>query len=320
MALNLPQATFELLKSQPDSKFTVRQIAEWIFNQYPDECRLKQERSKATKYPLVTDNALIQQIAAEVSSQRPSIQKKYPQIKTTEGRPRKYYYDSIRNDIAELSAEEIVIDIDNKSNSFPNDKRSISEPDLYAKLSEYLFVELSVHTKRINEKRSKNNRGPKGNIWLYPDIVGMEDLSKDWQSEVKDCVRVYSDKKTKLWSFEVKLEITRSNIREYFFQTVSNSSWANFSYLVAAEIIGNDTLKELRILCGLHGIGFMKIDFNNPSESEILIPAKERNEIDWNTVNRLVEENTDFQEYIKLVKQFYQTGDARLKDWDYNQL
>ena len=46
----------------------------------------------------------------------------------------------------------------------------------------------------------------------------------------------YSDKRTKLWSFEAKLLINRSNVRECFFQAVSNSSWANFGYLVAAGV------------------------------------------------------------------------------------
>jgi hypothetical protein len=27
-------------------------------------------------------------------------------------------------------------------------------------------------------------------------------------------------------------------------------------------------------------------------------------------------ENKDFLEYVKQVKQFYQTGEARVKDWD----
>lgn len=41
-----------------------------------------------------------------------------------------------------------------------------------------------------------------------------------------------------LWSFEVKLLINRSNVRQCFFLSVSNSSWSNFSYLVDAEIEG----------------------------------------------------------------------------------
>ncbi len=110
--------------------------------------------------------------------------------------------------------------------------------------------------------------------------------------------------------------INRSNARECFFQTVPNSSWANFSYLVTAEIVGADTLKELRILSSLHGIGFIKLDYANPSESQILIPARERTEVDWDNINRLAEENRDFMDYIKTIRHFYQTGDIRQNDWD----
>jgi uncharacterized protein len=144
----------------------------------------------------------------------------------------------------------------------------------------------------------------------------MEDLGADWHREVRDCVNQYSDKRTKLWSFEAKLLINRSNVRECFFQAVSNSSWANFGYLVAAEIEGQDTLKELRMLFGAHGIGLIKLDAENPAESQVLIPARERDEIDWDMANRLATENRDFLDFVKLVKQFYQTGEARLGDWD----
>lgn len=95
-----------------------------------------------------------------------------------------------------------------------------------------------MYSKRIDEKRSSNTRGPNGYHGLYPDLVGMGDLGTDWHQEVKDCVNQYSVKRTKLWSFEVKLLINRSNVRECFFQSVSNSTWSDFDYLVAAEIIG----------------------------------------------------------------------------------
>ena len=51
---------------------------------------------------------------------------------------------------------------------------------------------------------------------------------------------------------------------------------------------------------------------SSPSESQVLIPARKRGEIDWDAANRLATENRDFLEYVKLVKQFYQTGEARL--------
>jgi hypothetical protein len=173
-----------------------------------------------------------------------------------------------------------------------------------------------IYTKRIDEKKSANTQGPKGNKWLHPDVVGMEDLTADWHQEIKGVVKEYANKKTKLWSFEVKMLLNRSNVREAYFQAVSNSSWANFGYLAAAEIEGA-AMKELRMLFALHGIGLIRLDVENPAESEILIPARERIEVDWATCNRLTNENKDFLQFVKLVRQFHQTGDPRPKDWDH---
>lgn len=301
----------EFLQQNQKQKFTAREIASWIVQTYPGKCQQKQNRSTATIKPLDNETALLQQIIAEIGAQRPRLQKQHPEVKTTESRPRKYYFsdsnDSIEIDNAENHKTSTVL----KANNQPT-----KEHDLYPILSDFLWSELSIYTKCINEKRSRNSQGAGGNKWLYPDLVSMEDLSVDWHREIKDCVQQYASKKTRLWSFEVKMLINRSNIREAYYQAVSNSSWANFGYLVANEMEGADTLKELRILSSLHGIGFISLNAENPPESQILIPAKERNEVDWDTANRLTEENKDFLEYIKLIRQFYQTGEMRHTDWD----
>jgi len=309
MALNLTKAVLDCLNERPEEKLTARQIAEWIFETYPAECQAKKANSQGGY--INSDADLVQQLVAEISSRRPSLQKQYPKLKTTEGRPRKYYY-SEKSDVAEVAAAEgqAAVTVPEAA------AKSIGEHALYPMLSAYLWEEFGVYSKRIDEKRSSNKRGPNGNRWLYPDVVGMEDLGAEWHREVRDCVNQYSDKRTKLWSFEAKLLINRSNVRECFFQAVSNSSWANFGYLVAAEIEGQDTLKELRMLFGAHGIGLIKLDADNPAESQVLIPARERDEIDWDMANRLATENRDFLDFVKLVKQFYQTGEARAGDWD----
>lgn len=309
MALNLRQAVVGFLKDRAEQKFTARQIAEWLFETFPEECQEKRAKSQGDY--IKSDADLVQQLVAEISSQRPRLQKKHPELKTTEGRPRKYYY-SEKTDSAEVAAAESAVVVPTAD---MNDTK-VGEHAMYPLLSLYLWEEFGVYSKRIDEKRSSNKRGPNGNRWLYPDLVGMEDLGADWHQEVRDCVNQYSDKRTKLWSFEVKLLINRSNVRECFFQSVSNSSWSNFGYLVAAEIEGQDTLKELRMLFAAHGIGLIKLDADNPAESQVLIPARERDEIDWDMANRLATENRDFLDYVKLVKQFYQTGEARLADWD----
>ena len=305
MALNLANTVVELLQQNTEKKFTAREIANWIFETYPDECRQKQKRSTATVNPLDNETALLQQIVAEIGSQRPRLQKRHPGVKTTEGRARKYYY-------TEQSDADEVEDIEEKAIGI----QSIPlEHDLYPMLIEYLGAEHNLHSKRIDEKRSTNNRGPKGNEWLYPDLVALEDLASEWSNKVTECAKQYGDKKAKLWSFEVKRLINTSNVRSTFFQAVSNSSWANFGYLVAAEL-EEKAKKELRMLSSLHGIGFILLDTENPSESQIMIPAQERNDLDWESINRLTEANKDFSDYIEEISDFCLTGKTKKQDWD----
>ncbi len=306
--LKLATIVFTYLQKHPEQKFTAKEIADWVLLNYPKECEIKKNDSEN----LNNDVDLLRQIAAEISSLRPRLQKKYSTLKVTEERPRKYYY-SEKTDSEEVDAAENR-GISLSSNT--NKKSKLNEHALYPLLSMYLWKGLQVYTKRIDEKRSTNN-GLKGNFWLYPDVVGFEDLSRDWCQDIKNCVNHYSDKRTKLWSFEVKIVINPSNLRESYFQTVSNSSWANCSYLVAAEIQGDNTLKELQVLFSAHGIGLIKLNTEEPLESQILIPARERAEINWDTANRLATHSKDFCTYMKLIKQFYQTGEARRSDWDF---
>lgn len=59
----------------------------------------------------------------------------------------------------------------------------------------------------------------------------------------------------------------------------------------------------------MHGIGLIRLDVDNPAESEILVPARERLDVEWPMCSRLATENTDFRDFMKRVRQFYQTGD-----------
>ena len=101
MALNLAKAVIGYLKERPEEKFTARQVAEWVFATYPDECQEKRANSRGDY--IKSDADLVQQLVAEISSQRPRMQTKHPELKTTEGRPRKYYY-SEKSDSAEVAA------------------------------------------------------------------------------------------------------------------------------------------------------------------------------------------------------------------------
>jgi len=308
MKLNLRQTVIDFLKARPDESHTARQIALWMFANLREAC---EEKRRNSQQDLSDDAALVQQLVAEIGANRPEIQKKEPRIRTTEGRPRRYYYATSEANDQSRTPETPTGGNKAKAAARP------TEHDLYPLLCRYLHAEFGLYPKRIDEKRASNRNGPKGNIWLFPDIVAMEDLGAEWHKDIRDCVRHYGDPRCRLWSFEVKLKLTRSNVREHWFQTVSNSSWANQGYLVAAEVEGADTMKELRLLAAAHGIGLIVLDVEDPTEgSEIRIPARERSDVDWDACNRLAEENADFRDFIRSVRQFHQTDDVKRGDWD----
>jgi hypothetical protein len=299
MALNLAQTVVDFLKQNQGNKYTARDIANWIFDNRQDECAAKKERSDV----LNSDEDLIQQLVREIGAYQDRFVKlSNNTVKMTAERPRKYYYTD-KTDFEEIECFE------KKSSN------GTLEADLYPILAEFLYSSLNINPKRINEKTSSNNHGKEGNIWLHPDLVGLEVLSKKWDKEVVECVNKHAYNITNLWSFEVKIKLNSSNVRKAFFQTVSNSSWANYGYLVATEI-ADDIMDELRMLCSAHGIGIISLAPDNPNESQILIPAQEKEIIDWNIVNRIAKENKDFMNYVKLIKQFYQTGEVKEQEWD----
>ncbi len=299
MALNLRATVADILKSNPEQRFTVRDLANQVMEIKKDDCIAKMERSAQIK----DIDELRIQIMAEIAAQTRSIQDSSEHIKITTARPRQYYY-SLTNDYEESAEQEKTIKT-----------YGHQEHDSYPLLAQYLYHELRVWPKRINEKTSSNSKGVNGNKWLHPDMVGLQNLTESWESEVVSCADKHKFNKASLWSFEVKVKINLSNVREYFFQTVSNSSWANYSYLVAQEI-DDKAMEELNILCAHHNIGVILLDVNNPIESQIMIPAPLKQQLDWNIINRILKENKDFKDFISNVDDFYVLNKLKKRDWD----
>ncbi|GAA7498800.1 hypothetical protein ckin127_00020 [Helicobacter pylori] len=114
-------------------------------------------------------------------------------------------------------------------------------------------------------------------------------------------------KRHKLFSFELKIRINFSNLKESYFQAVSNSTWANEGYLVVFEEIEDKVLSELRRLNQSFGIGVIKLE-SEISNSKILLPAKER-EVDIPTLNMLVEQSPkDFKPFMEKINKQIKTG------------
>ncbi|NQY42932.1 MAG: HrgA protein [Legionellales bacterium] len=300
MSISLDEKIYKFLKLNKGQYFPAIEIASWICQEYPRDCLKKKENSVNNKKPLKTDIDVAQQYAAEISSRYKRLLENYPKIRVTGGSPRKYY----------IHSEEVNIQQEIKNPLLQREEK------MYPYLIKFIWDKFNVYCKIISAGKSGNNKGKNGNKWLHPDIVGMGELIYHCSDTLQKFIKSSSDKLSKLWSFEVKKEITMSNVRSCFFQTVSNSSWANFGYLVACNI-DEDALAELSILCERHGIGYINLSTDSHVDSQILIPAKENTSIDWKIVNRLSsEKNSGFNDYINELYQLQATGTVNLPKWD----
>jgi len=157
----------------------------------------------------------------------------------------------------------------------------------------------NTYAKTIIHEKSKN-RKDRNQKWIHPDMVGVSFLTL--KTEIgKTFIDVLQKTDTlKLISYELKRDIkTDYELKEYFFQAVSNSSWANYGYLVAFEI-GDNLKDEMERLNQSFGIGVIELKAN-PFESKILYQAKFK-ELDFKTIDKLCNVNENYRKFIELVE------------------
>jgi len=176
-----------------------------------------------------------------------------------------------------------------------SEKKTYDERSLHMLLSTFLW-NAGVYSKTIFHEQSAY--AVDGNqTWTHPDVVGIRFLklhTKESQNFLKVVNRVDT---FKISSYEIKKEInTDSDLKKAFFQAVSNSSWANYGYLVAFEI--SDSLKdEMERLNQSFGIGVIELSAN-PYQSKFLYPARLR-DLDFKTIDKLCKINKDFKKFIE---------------------
>lgn len=308
--MTLKEKVIEFLKNHPNTPFTPRDIAQALAQIHAEEYQLKRQ-----KY---ADSAqFVRQLSSEISARVPQIHDQCPNIQTST-QPKTLRFVPTPCEENKESNQSLSTSKHSESSKHSNacdPENSRSEIELYPKLMQFLSAKLKLHCCRINEKTSKNSRGPRGNKWLHPDVVAMQVPDKTLPENVRKCMESIHGKYVFLWSFEIKTRLDGTNVRENFFQAVSNSSWANEGYLVTTAIEGKHTEEELRTLSALHGIGVLLLDAANVENSHILLPAKRKEHADWQSIARIVEQNGDFKTYISQVSNYYQTGSIHGKYW-----
>lgn len=176
----------------------------------------------------------------------------------------------------------------------PIKTKTYEERNLHKLLSSYL-KNTDTYSKTIFHEQS--NGKDNNQIWTHPDIVGIKFLNlqtKASQNFLKSINRVDT---FKMSSYELKKEINSdSELKKAFFQAVSNSSWANYGYLVAFEF--SDSLnEEMGRLNQSFGIGIIELNAN-PYQSKILFPSTYR-DLDFKTIDKLCKMNNEFNKFIE---------------------
>lgn len=175
--------------------------------------------------------------------------------------PTRFYLKSKEEHLSKNIIEKIE-EIEQKKNS---QKFKFKERDLHPLLAYFANANPSfnrgrnIFTKTIfHEKSTKKGY----NEWLHPDMVGFYLPIDSWNKNLLDFNSITDSNALKLFSFELKIKLDKSNYRESFFQAVSNSSWSNEGYLVASEISNDDDLlSELERLSMSFGIGIINSTF-----------------------------------------------------------
>ena len=172
----------------------------------------------------------------------------------------------------------------------------------------------SIYTKTIlHEKSLKQGY----NEWVHPDMVGFYLPIEDWRPEVIEFNRLLDNNSIRLFSFEIKKSLNKANYRESYFQAVSNSSWAHEGYLVASEILQDDDfLAELERLAASFGIGIVHLDLTDIDSSAVLYPARIRGTLDWETINKLCDQNPDFEKFVEDVKIDFESKRIHRAEYD----
>ncbi|BDS11439.1 HTH domain-containing protein [Aureispira anguillae] len=199
-----------------------------------------------------------------------------------------YYLSKYEN---ELNLSAVVA---KETNSKKDAAKKYQERDLHKLLSSYLKSQ-NIYSKTIFHEKSSNSKDDHQK-WVHPDMIGIHFLNLKNKSSNALLKVINKADAFDLISYELKREIKSDyELKKCFFQAVSNSSWANYGYLVAFHISRN-LLDELERLNQSFGIGIIELS-GNPYESKVLFQPKFK-ELDFKTMDKLCEINSEFEKFI----------------------
>jgi hypothetical protein len=196
---------------------------------------------------------------------------------------------------------------------------TIPELELHPYLVKFANKRFNVFSKTINAVKILKKINKIGK-WTNPDIVGINPLILNINGILQDEVikmGMFSSKVIEFYSFELKIKIDNNNVTESYFQTLSNSSWANYGYLVVGDLDTNATfLSNLERLNNAYGIGIIKLNIDDIEKSEIVISARKNEIVDINFINFLSGINKDFNTFVENVIETINNKQLNIDNFD----
>lgn len=225
--------------------------------------------------------------------------KKEDSIFAWTGNPKRFYLKSQTNSI-DLEAQK------DPNEDLLGEQKSYTEKDLHPILASFVSASprFDCYTKTISHEKSQTST--KGvDKWVHPDMVGVYFPYGQYEDNALKVVGKIGQIPYKIYSFELKKSINLGTIREYYFQALSNSSWANEGYLAGVLDTENDELLEIiRKLNSSFGIGVIALDPNDFTQSEVIANARFKANLDLVHISDLGKKNPDFKEFLEKINQF----------------
>jgi hypothetical protein len=216
-----------------------------------------------------------------------------------------------------LTKNEQDIDMDNvsiKPDSIAASEKKSSKIESYKERDLHILLNTYLRNSNIYSKtifHEESNRKDEHQIWTHPDMVGIKFLKLQTKATQTFLKAIDQVETFKLYSYELKREIINdSELKKAYFQAVSNSSWANYGYLVTFEI--SDSLNdEMERLNQSFGIGVIELEAN-PFKSKILFPARYKS-LDFKTIDKLCKINSEFARFIEQSEKLLTADDKYYK-------
>lgn len=178
----------------------------------------------------------------------------------------------------------------------------------YQTVIDWLRNNLNIECTEL--KHQTANRAKKGiHQWRFPDIVGIRKTNYFENGILKVASLTGQKYFPEIVSLEVKKDLTKSNLRSYFFECLSNSGWANRRYVVVVvdqeqgSKIEDEVISEFRKLSLRYPVGLIQIKTVNTNlsyekeGSSILVDCPHQ-DLDLEIMNDLCVSFSEFKDWI----------------------